>query len=507
MKTKNMKTKKGQKKWQKTKQKQNTKKNTKGGWLEPAEKENCSNKEEVDEFINNSKKYGTRQTISNLPAETLSMFPDNTCFKTSTVASYINDLLSSGIGTGHSEFVTPMKKTPITAEYLDKLGIGKGEGEGTYKTGYKKENLVPKSIVDAFNIVEPDMDYRTPGVKEKEQDIMCILLNSDKLYAFVSDMYFSLIQKTLSLSDWPGARNWLIKNMDTFYHENTDTKVKDKSIILKPGYLCNEKNDCDAILNIPNKEEFLAYNKSNEISFLQIMGALYKFPTDPQYIKAVIDNDIILQEQFMIAIRLFFRVPDSMTYLEYSKIINESYTHWFYPWVYTFLFNRKPNLIHQMKSADDDVYLRKVIQKTTSTKDYTLFTKPIDYVKCKANNFANYDKTDLKLVSGNTYVTPRDNGVWYNTLRRYNKEMIAGPSGSSVFIYQNVFEISKILEKNEFNEIMLLMSILADYTGLYHSTTEILQVYSEESQYIPKYTLEMDDVEYISNLMKKKNLS
>ena len=56
---------------------------------------------------------------------------------------------------------------------------------------------------------------------------------------------------------------------------------------------------------------------------------------------------------------------------------------------------------------------------------------------------------------------------------------------------------SKILEKNGNNEIMLLMAILADYTGFYHSTTEILQVYSEESQNIPKYTLDMNDVDYI----------
>ena len=85
--------------------------------------------------------------------------------------------------------------------------------------------------------------------------------------------------------------------------------------------------------------------------------------------------------------------------------------------------------------------------------------------------------------------------------------MIAGPSGSTVFIYQNVFDISKILPKNEDNEIMLLMAILADYTGFYHSTTEILQVYSEESKFTPKYTLDMDDVEYIRGLMQKVGLS
>ena len=51
---------------------------------------------------------------------------------------------------------------------------------------------MPKSVKDAFNIVKPDMDYRTPEVKEKEEELICVLLKSEKLYAFVSDMYFSL---------------------------------------------------------------------------------------------------------------------------------------------------------------------------------------------------------------------------------------------------------------------------------------------------------------------------
>jgi spore coat protein CotF len=51
---------------------------------------------------------------------------------------------------------------------------------------------------------------------------------------------------------------------------------------------------------------------------------------------------------------------------------------------------------------------------------------------------------------------------------------------------------------------MLLMAILADYTGIYHSTTEILQVYAEESSFIKeKYNLGMNDTEYIRDLMIK----
>ena len=153
---KNTKTKKNQKR--KKIRKRNTKKNKKGGWLEPAEKAKCVNKDEFSEFIVKGKTYGKGEKISNIQSENLSMFPDNTCFKTAAISAYINDLLSSGIGPGDPLFVTPINNIPINVEYLDKLGIK-----------YKKENLVPKSVKDAFNIVKPDMDYRTPEVKEKEE--------------------------------------------------------------------------------------------------------------------------------------------------------------------------------------------------------------------------------------------------------------------------------------------------------------------------------------------------
>ena len=145
---------------QNTGQHAGTKKNKKGGWLEPTEKEKCVNKLDSSLFIVKGKTYGKGEKISNIQSENLSMFPDSTCFKTAAISAYINDLLAIGIGPDDKDFVTPINNTPINAEYLDKLGIE-----------YKKENLVPKSVKEAFNIVEPDMDYRTPEVKENEQKL------------------------------------------------------------------------------------------------------------------------------------------------------------------------------------------------------------------------------------------------------------------------------------------------------------------------------------------------
>jgi len=473
-------------------QKQNMKK---GGWLEDEQKKTCTNYKEGKNFFtikdenDNDITFGDGESINQIRAENLSMFPNNTCFYSKTMASYIRYLLSNGIKPGHSKFVTPTEpKVQIDPQMLENF------------------NIVPKDLVEAFNVVV-DTDYRQPDVKEEEERLRCILIGSDKLYRFVSNMWFNLIQKVLNLPLRPDGTKYvpdlaLEQMINTGYRVDSVNKTEDRNVIAKPGYLCGTKNNCAEILKLKTDEDFYEYNKDNNISFLQLMGAFYHLPLDPELIKGLIDTDEDLQYKFMSAIQLFFSVPDTMTYAEYSKIIDNSYNRFpmFHSWVYTFLFNRKKNLIHQLKAGDDDVYIRR---RTKRTKD-DLFKTPVKDIKCKEKQFENYNNPNIELIFGNSYVTPRDNGIWYNTLKLYEKQMIAGPSGSTVYLYQIIFDLSKILEKNETNEIMLLMAILADYTGIYHSTTEILQVYAEESSFIKeKYNLGMNDTEYIRDLMIK----
>jgi hypothetical protein len=475
-------------------QKQNMKK---GGWLEDAQKKTCTNYKEGKNFFtikdenDNDITFGDGESINQIRAENLSMFPNNTCFYSKTMASYIRYLLSNGIKPGHSKFVTPTEpKVQIEPQMLENF------------------NIVPKDLVEAFNVVV-DTDYRPPDVKEEEERLRCILIGSDKLYRFVSNMWFNLIQKVLNLPLRPDGTKYvpdlaLEQMINTSYRVDSLNKTEDRNVIAKPGYLCGTINICAEILKLKTDEDFYRYNKENNISFLQLMGAFYQLPGHSGFIRGLIDTDTVLQGKFMTAIQLFFKVPDTMTYDEYSNIIDQSYTPWFYPWVYTYLVNRKTNLIHQIKGGDDDVYIRR---RATSTGD-DLIKTPVKNIKCKEKQFENYNNPNLELIFGNSYVTPRDNGIWYNTLKRYKKQMISGPSGSTVFMYQMMFDLSKILEKNETNEIMLLMALLADYTGTYHSTTEILQVYVEEAETFidPKYNLELNDTEYIHDLMRNVGL-
>jgi hypothetical protein len=502
----NKKTKKRQNKKTKKRQNKKTKKRQiknmkKGGMLLDLQKKSCINYDGKnyftikDEMGNIEAEFGDKDksSIKKTQAENLSMFSNNTCFRTDTMAEYLRYLVNRGIGPGHDKFVTPTEPfQKINQQMLHDFGIK-----------YDKDSpFVPKELVEAFNVVEPDTDYRPPDIKEEEERLRCILLRSTDLYSFVSNMWFGMIQTTLGLPPRPDGtqqKDWLEKVINTTYHKDSVNKTIDTNVISKPGYLCDIKNDCTKILDFQSADEFYSYNIYNKISFLQLMGAFYDLPWNQDFITGLIDNDEELQDQFMTTIKQFFRVPDTMTYDDYSTIINNSYTEYprFHPWVYTFLVNRKPNLVHQLKSGDDDVYLRRRLKGNND-----LFKTPVKNIKCKENQFDNYGNSKLELVFGNTYVTPRDNGIWYNTLKLYEKQMIAGPSGSSVYLYQMMFDLSKILVKDKKNEIMLLMAILADYTGVYHSTTEILQVYAEESSFIePKYHLGMIDTDYIRELM------
>jgi hypothetical protein len=510
----------------KSRKSRKSRKNKKGGYVD--NKRNCSNYSRMIDTIksnspnspNGTISFGTGKPLIKVQAANLTMFPypDNRCYRSKTVSEYISWLFSNGFRPGTDGFKTPGGAV-ITKEYLDAHGIN--------ELTYDKSINIPKELKNAFNIVTPDTDYRTETEKNKQDKIICKLLDSNTLYKFLTDIIFKLIKKLSKVatnnplwnktvtylgSGMPEWKKWLLQNINTHYFNNGTNE--DMNVILKPGYRCSSGGDnclelVDFVLNSEDTPNNLmifyeTYNKNKGVTFLQLMGVLYRFPNDATFIRCLIDDDTDLQIEFMNGIKLFFGVPDNMSYETFkTDIIDKSYNPWFYPWAFTFLANRKNNLVHQIKSAMDEDYLRRKVEKTADPRLYTTYKKKPDIDSCKNRQFEIYANSDLKLVSGNTYQAPRDNGVWFNTMKKYYKEIISGPSGSTVYVYQNIFNLSKIIEQNEYNKVLLLLCIILDYYNLYHGISEILQVYTEESTLQPKYKLDMDDSEYISQLIFK----
>jgi len=356
--------------------------------------------------------------------------------------------------------------------------------------------LVDKNKVDAFNNLK-NTDFRTNEQFLKENLFINQIITNPKIYKFSTYLLYNIIKKAKKVKlDYS-----IIKHIiDSWILETSDNK----KIIGKVGYKCNYENNCDYIINITNFNEFFKYNIKNNISFLQIMGALYKFQIENKFLKLCMDNDKSLQKKFIKTMNIYFSVPKNINYKQLCNVIDNSYGFWFYSWVISFMSSNIKNLFHQGIINDED-YIRKwnknlEFSKNTNSDKYK-FMDVKKSLENKQNNLVNYDEKFIML--GNTYTVPRENGVWFNLMKLYNKQVIAGPSSSSVLSYQIVFNICKILSPTKKNKIYLLYCILADYYQYYHSISEILQQYTVDAKF-KKYTLDMNDLLYIKNLNKNK---
>jgi hypothetical protein len=71
---------------------------------------------------------------------------------------------------------------------------------------------------------------------------------------------------------------------------------------------------------------------------------------------------------------------------------------------------------------------------------------------------------------------------------------LQGFPGSTVIMYNFIFNITKLFPKNNKNKTLLLCLILADYYDLHHSIFgEILAVYSSDANF-NDYKLSMNDL-------------
>jgi len=337
--------------------------------------------------------------------------------------------------------------------------------------------------MNAFDITT-NTDFRSNNVKKDEHNYIKELLNSDELYEFACKILFLIIQHSKKIGV---LQDNVINILQTYSNNN---------IIIKLGY---NKKEALHLYKIHSLKEFIEWNREENNSFLQIMSAFYVFQRDNTFVKLCIDHDSKLRNEFMNTIYKYFKLPKSLGYLEFTKtIVEKSYGIWFYLWVITFLQNPKINLIHHHADADPD-YIRRWASEIEFGKNVSknLLLHKLTRKNIKYDQLAHYKKKTI--VLGKTYMRPRINGIWFNIMKKYKKEIIAGPSSSCILGYQIIFDISKILPKTIENKKKLLLCMITDYSTYYHSLSEVLQTYVSEAE-LPKYTLEMNDIEYLKKL-------
>jgi hypothetical protein len=340
---------------------------------------------------------------------------------------------------------------------------------------------INRRVIDAFH-TGVKTDFRSVTDKDKEMALVCGLLNNKRLYVFVCTVLFKLIQhaKKVGLSD-PDIVS-VIKS------------YKVGAVILKLGYTVTEATE---LISVADVGAFIQWNMEHSIPFMQVMGASYKFQTSNEFVKLCIDADAELQATFMGTVQTYFKISAALPYQELqTEIINKSYGFWFYLWVVTFLMSDTKNMMHRNVISDPD-YIRmwdKSIEFGSGDDVSKYKTVTLTAADCKYDQLRNFEEKSL--VIGSTFMVPRQNGIWFNLMRHYKKEVIAGPSSSSVLSYQIIFDITKIMAPTAENKILLLLCILCHYSMYYHSISEVLQSYTVDAQ-LPTYTLDMNDIEYI----------
>lgn len=342
-----------------------------------------------------------------------------------------------------------------------------------------------KSVANAFH-KGTQKDFRDPEGKEKEKEFLCKLLTSERLYTFACTLLYKMIQhaKKVGFSD------------DDIVFILKSYTIGEK-VLLKLGYTVEQAKE---LLLVSDVVEFQSWNKAHDIPLMQLMGAFYKFQTSNPFVKLCIDADEALQKQFMSSVQTYFKIPQTLSYADFkTSIVEKSYGYWFYLWVITFLQSNIKNLMHRNSISDPD-YIRmwdKSIEFSSGSNVSKYKLAELPPSDCKYDQLRHFDQKTL--VIGSTFMVPRENGIWFNLMRLYKKEVIAGPSSSSVLSYQIIFDITKILEPTQENKILLLLCILCHYSEHYHSFSEILQSYTVDAQF-KEYTMDMNDLEYIHQI-------
>ena len=275
---------------------------------------------------------------------------------------------------------------------------------------------------NAFNITT-DTDFRSKDIKDKEVQYISMLLHDNELYNFACKILFLMINHSKVI----GLQKSFITNI------LSSSKIK--GIIVKMGY---HKEDASTLYNIRSLKEFIRWNKERNVAVLQIMSAFYKFQRDNEFVKKCIEYDKVLMGNFMNTVCTYFKLPTSITYSELThQIIEKSYGQWFYLWVITFLQSSKINLMHRRSDVDGD-YVRiwasdVEFDNKSNTSKYALQT--VTRKNIKFNQLKGYPEKTL--VLGKTYMRPRLNGVWFNLMKKYKMEVIAGPSSSAILDISN----------------------------------------------------------------------
>jgi hypothetical protein len=304
------------------------------------------------------------------------------------------------------------------------------------------------------------------------------LRNKVVIYDFAARVLYNIIKRSLTIG------------IDIHGYINYDkTELKDRIILNKSGI-----PKLEGLLETETLEEFVDVLKTNGITFLQIMGSIYRFTYDTEFISKIVKNDPSLSAIILEKFKHYFAAPPSFTYTDLEELVEKSAGFWFIPWLIIYTTSDKHNLVRHNLNYDAD-YVREWLKNSPEPKYYDACHDKFlvsDVKECTSGK-----RVDMR--RGSSYYKPTENGVYVNLMNKYKRNVIAGPSGSAVSTYQLLFNILKICTGNE-DKVMLLLCLIGDYYPIHHSIEEILILYPDEAGLEP-YDLSTEPLSYIKSLV------
>lgn len=321
----------------------------------------------------------------------------------------------------------------------------------------------------------------------KHKSIHCEILNNKILFDFITKLFYLILQKLNSLK---------IPNIEKYFNVYLlDKKYSKQKVIQNNGLYCDGTNMCKALLKIKDYDKFYSYIKTNNINIMQITGIIYNFSSSEVIYRNTIRNDKSLSKE-IISIYSDLFADKVTTFNEIEKIANKSEGDWFIPLILLYGKEKRTNIVNAGLNYDK-IYVREALgySRPIEKKDFNFYDVSKD--KCLKDKF-----NSNKVVSGDSYFKIVENGIFENVMKKNKKEIISGYSGSCVMLYSFIFDVLKVLKKNDKNESLLLLMIILDFYPVHHSISEILVTYSREAKYLDKYYLNQDELEYLAKSVK-----
>ncbi len=315
----------------------------------------------------------------------------------------------------------------------------------------------------------------------------CELLKNKILYNFTIKLFYLLLKKLKKLK---------IPNISKYIQLSLLDKKYTKEYVIKTnGLNCYKNNICSSILKINDIRKFYIFIKKNNITIMQITGAIYSLSSmEIIYRRAIRDDKQLSKDLVNIYNDLFGANINNFSDIE--KIAKKSEGYWFIPLIYIYGREKRTNIVTAGLNYDK-VYIREALgySRKITKKDFNIY-------KMNDNDCFKYYFNGNNIVMGDSYFKIIKNGIFENLMKKYKKEIVSGFSGSSIMIYFFIFNTLKLLKKTVKNESLILFMIILDFYPIHHSIAEILVTYTRETINLKNYNLTDNELSYLKKYNK-----